>query len=55
MPSEALMKESTTFKSVSLKSKVKYLFAEIVITKHSVGESQKFGFLRLKETAIKCH
>lgn len=32
----------------------KYLCAEIAITKHSVGESQKFGFLRLNETAIKC-
>lgn len=49
------MKENTTFKSVSLKSKVKYLCAEIAIKTHSVGESQKFGFLRLNETAIKCH
>lgn len=53
MPLEALMKENATFESVSLKSKVKYLCAEITITEHSVGESQKFGFLRLNEKAIK--
>lgn len=54
MPLETLMKENATFESVSLKSKVKYLCAEIATTKHRVGESQKFVFLRLNETVIKC-
>lgn len=48
------MKENATFQSVSLKSKVKYLCAEIAITKHSVSECQKFVFLGLNETAVKC-
>lgn len=54
MPLEAFMKENATFQSVSLKSKVKYLCAEIAITKHSVSECQKFVFLGLNETAVKC-